>query len=630
MTTPVDDLPSNYRFADLTLDVARRCVTRQGQHVELKALDFDLLRFLVESAPNIVNADVLAEKVWGRHFVSPENVAQRVMLLRQSLADDATRPRYIETVRNKGYRLIPVVASVPAAAVNPPPAHRRWLTPAIGAALLVGLGVSAAAAYWLNGTPERPAPNPSSVAVLPFENLSPEPDDAYFAAGMQDEVVNQLTKLRALSVIPVRSGDGAQAILEVVRALDVATTLDGSVYYTKGRVRVVPRLVDIATGESLWSESYERELSDIFAIQSEIALEVARALSLELSAVERERIARVPTSDPRARDLYLMARTRDAYSSREGPMAIAEIEQALAFDPEFTEALVLYAHLRCAAAQIVDPQRFDEHIQLAEQAAHRALALDPELGGAHHVLGTILEAKKDWTGAEAAFQKAMSLNVPAASMAGYALLQLYVGKFSVFAREILEGARAATPHDETMHRFLAFIHAGRGEWARANQLYDLGIRRFEDDDAARSRVLNQRMHWLVGRDELDQARAYPIGDPLNASMLESLNDPQQALAKLSHAYAYAASVPGDPNRLRDISLWSGYFGDPVLALDSMRAATDERAVLIAYAWLPQLADMRRLPEFKTLLRDIGMVTYWQEYGWGDFCRRLGEHDFECD
>jgi TolB-like protein/DNA-binding winged helix-turn-helix (wHTH) protein len=626
MTTPVDGLPSNYRFADLTLDVARRCVTRQSRPVELKALDFDLLRFLVESAPNVVNADVLAEKVWGRHFVSPENVAQRVMLLRQSLADDANRPRYIETVRNKGYRLIPVVEGVPAAAVSPPPAHRR-LMPAIGAALLFGVGVSAAAAYWLNGTPERPTPNPSSVAVLPFEDLSPELDDAHFAAGMQDAVVNQLTKLRALSVIPVRSGNGAHAIPEIVRTLDVATMLGGSVYYTKGRVRVTPRLVDIATGKSLWSDSYERELSDIFAIQGEIALEVARALSLELSAVERERITRVPTSDARARDLYLMATTRDAYSSREGPMAIAEIEQALAFDPEFKEALVLYAHLRCAAAQIVDPQRFEEHIQLAEQAAHRALALDPELGSAHHVLGTILVTKKDWTGAEAAFQKAMSLNVPAASMAGYALLQLHVGKFSPFARQIFEGARAATPHDETTHRFLAFIHAGRGEWARANELYDLGIRRFEDDDAGLSRILNQRMHWLVGRDELEEARAYPIGDSLNASILESLNDPPQALAKLSQAYA--ASVPGDSTRLRDISLWSGHFGNAVLALDAMRAAIDERAVLIAYVWLPQLADMRRLPEFKTFLRDIGMVEYWQEYGWGDFCRHLGDDDFEC-
>ena len=140
MTTPSGvQPPSNYRFADLTLDPARRSVTREGQSIELKVLDFDLLRLLVESAPNVVNADVLAEKVWGRHFVSPENVAQRVMLLRQSLTDDANRPRYIETVRNKGYRLIPVVERVERerrsprgnGAVGsyrqwPPPCSSRW------------------------------------------------------------------------------------------------------------------------------------------------------------------------------------------------------------------------------------------------------------------------------------------------------------------------------------------------------------------------------------------------------------------------------------------------------------------------------------------------------------------------
>ena len=104
-------------------------------------------------------------------------------------------------------------------------------------------------------------------------------------------------------MIPVRPGAGAQrSIPEVVRGLNVATVLGGSVYYSEGRVRVTPRLTDAATGVSLWSNSYERELSDIFAIQSEIALDVARALSVELSAAERERVERVPTTDPQARD----------------------------------------------------------------------------------------------------------------------------------------------------------------------------------------------------------------------------------------------------------------------------------------------------------------------------------------
>ena len=150
MTKPADIPPSSYRFADLSLDVPRRSVTRRGQPIELKSLDFDLLRFLVESAPNVVNPDALAEKVWGRHYVSPENVAQRVMLLRQSLADDANRPRYIETVRNKGYRLIPIVERVPAE--HPATAQRqpRWLVPAT-TVLLAAVFLTVAATYWLGG-----------------------------------------------------------------------------------------------------------------------------------------------------------------------------------------------------------------------------------------------------------------------------------------------------------------------------------------------------------------------------------------------------------------------------------------------------------------------------------------------
>lgn len=624
MAPPADGLRSNHRFADLTLDVARRSVTRQGQPIELKALDFDLLRLLVEQAPNVVNADVLAEKVWGRHFVSPENVAQRVMLLRQSLSDDANKPRYIETVRNKGYRLIPIVETVSPAEPNGTP-RGRWMV-AAAAVLLLAI-VLAAVSYWLAGAP-RPPSSASSVAVLPFENLSPGPDDAHFAAGMQTEIVSQLTKLRTLSVIPVRPGDGAERpIREILRGLDVATVLRGSVYYIDGRVRVTTFLEQVSTGLSLWSETYDRELNDIFGIHSEIALEVARALSLQLSAAERERIEHVPTTDPRARDPYLMALTRDAFSVRESRTAIEEVEQALEFDDEFKEAWVLDSHLRCAAAQFTDVEHLDEHLERAEHAARRALALDRELGSAYAALGDVLQAKRDWIGAERAFQTAMNLNVPATDMVGYAMLQLYAGKFSPFARDLLEQARAAAPQDENKHRFLAFTHEGLGESARAKELYDLGAHRFASDDATAARMLNQQMHWLVGHGELEEARALPIADPLNAAMLDSLDDPPHALEKLRDP---DATFLGQRTSHRDIALWAGHFGAPQLAFEALHAAADERANQIAYAWLPQLAEMRELPEFKAYLREIGMVDYWKKYGWGDACRPFGKDDFKCD
>jgi DNA-binding winged helix-turn-helix (wHTH) protein len=114
-TTPQQ--ATRYQVADLLVDMAQRRVVRHGSAIELSALNFDLLRVLIEAAPNVVTYDDLAQKVWGRHFVSQENVAQRIKLLRQGLADDASEPRYIETVRGKGYRLIPSVqvVSVPVA-----------------------------------------------------------------------------------------------------------------------------------------------------------------------------------------------------------------------------------------------------------------------------------------------------------------------------------------------------------------------------------------------------------------------------------------------------------------------------------------------------------------------------------
>ncbi len=623
MTHPADSSTTIYRFADLTLDTARRRVLRGGGAVELKALDFDLLRFLVESAPNVVNAEVLAEKVWGRHFVSPENVAQRVMLLRQSLGDDANRPRYIETIRNKGYRLIPTVQTDLAELSPAAPERRPWLA-ATAITLVAAIGLTAAAGYWRGDVSEQPAPTPSSVAVLPFENQSPDPNDAFFAAGMQEEIVSQLTKISGLRVFLVRPIGGSQAsIADVARELNVATALGGSVYYSEGRVRVTPRLTQAASGATVWSQSYERELRDIFVIQSDVALDVARALSLELSVRERERVQRVPTANAKARDLYLRAIARQWRDTPEEMLrAIREVEAALTLDPAFIEAWVLDANLR-TVVQFYDPQNAAEHRERGERSARRALELGPEFGNAHAALGFALSLMKDWTDAEAAYRRARSLNVPLADMAAYAVLQLAVGNYP-FARQILEESRAAAPQNPTAHRFLMQANAAAGDWATATELYESGMSAFEPWREGP----NQRMHWLVGRQQPVDARMVPMDDPFNAAMLMSLDTPDTALAQVRHAYAVADT--GSPNRLRDISLWAGHFGDPVLALDALRAAVDEQGGQMVYAWMPQLAAMRRLPEFKAYARDIGLVAYWQKYGWPPACRPLPEEGFECD
>ncbi len=631
MSTPASNAPPVYRFADLTLDTGQRRVLRQGRTIDVSALNFDLLRQLVESAPNVVTAEVLAEKVWGRHFVSPENVSQRVMLLRQSLADDATRPRYVETVRNKGYRLIPSVEI--AAAEASAGARRRpllWASAGLVATVALAFGL-----YWRAAAPTAPAdappryaPPPNSVAVLPFDNLSPHPDDAYFAVGLHEAILSQLANVYDLHVAAraslQRFAGTQQSTSAIARELNVETVLDGSVRYADGRVLVTMHLADGATNTSLWSDSYERDFSKIFTIQTDIALEVAEALQAELLPDERARVARAPTTSLPAYTWYLQAVTRHRRETHEEALlAIGDLERALELDPNFAAAWVLYANLRTAAG-FRDPERAVEHRLQGEHAARRALELDPELGTAYTALGFVLAMKKDWAGGEAAYREALRRNVPLGEMSAYAMLTTVVADIA-HAREILEQELRLSPQNSTVRWGLMATNALLGDWDVAHAHYDAGTRLF----APWTEGNEVMMHLEIGRNELERARAIPAAGPINPIMIANLDDPQTALRELNRLYADPAVAEGPLNR-RDIALWAGHFGDAALALDAMRSLVAKASAQAVYLWLPQFEEMRQLPEFRALLRDLGIVAHWDAYGWPAICRRLDGDDFACD
>ena len=456
MTTPGSSPPPVYLFADLTLDTGQRRVLRQGRTIDLNTLNFDLLRLLVESAPNIVTSEVLAEKVWGRHFVSPENVAQRVMLLRQSLADDASQPRYIETVRNKGYRLVPSVQTTSRGQAPIASRRRRLILAAAGLVAASGVAIGM---YWRAAAPTEPAdtirayaPPPNSIAVLPFDNLSPDPDDAYFAVGLHEAILSQLANIREMHVIArasVQGYDGTQKPIPVIaRELNVETVLDGSVRYADGQVLVTMHLSDGATNTSLWSDSYEREFSNIFAIQNDIALEVAKALKAELLPAERERVVRAPTTSLPAYTLYLQAVARQRRATREEDLlAIGDVEQALELDRDFAAAWVLDANLR-TVAQITDPEHSRRASSQGEQAARRALELDPELGTAHAALGFCVGDEEGLDGRRSGVSRGHAAQCAARRNGGLRHAQFVGGQFCVRPRDLEEGLRV-NPQDST-------------------------------------------------------------------------------------------------------------------------------------------------------------------------------------
>ena len=267
-------------------------------------------------------------------------------------------------------------------------------------------------------SPSGAEPRPPSVAVLPFLNLSTDPENEFFADGITEDVIAQLSKIRALkvisrtSVMPFKKRE--QSLREIGAALQVGTLLEGSVRRAGGRVRIVAQLIDAETDRHLWAETYDRQLTDIFAIQSDVALQIASALEAELSLNERTRIHREPTSDVRAYQLYLKGRhSYTRYTDDGVRKGIEYFRQAIAADPEYALAYtglgLAYAELAAGIGEGI--LRPDLAFHEAREAITRALALDGELGEAHSVLALLkLIHDYDWTGSEREFKLALELS----------------------------------------------------------------------------------------------------------------------------------------------------------------------------------------------------------------------------
>ncbi|HEY0350478.1 MAG TPA: protein kinase, partial [Gemmatimonadales bacterium] len=308
---------------------------------------------------------------------------------------------------------------------------RATVSPAVEQAIMKALATtpadrfpSAAAFIEALTAPAGEQPRSPSVAVLPFRNLSADPENEFFADGITEDVIAQLSKIRSLKVISRTSvmqfKYREQSLREIGATLQVATLLEGSVRRAGARVRIVAQLIDAEADKHLWAETYDRQLTDIFAIQTDVALQIASALEAELSPDERKRIHRKPTSDVRAYQLYLQGRRcYSRYTGESIQKAIEYFRKAIAIDPDYalahTGLALTYAEL--AAGEGGAPVRPDQAYQEAKQAITRALALDDQLGEAHSVLALLKFTHDfDWAGAEREFKLALQLSPGAADI----------------------------------------------------------------------------------------------------------------------------------------------------------------------------------------------------------------------
>jgi serine/threonine-protein kinase len=311
---------------------------------------------------------------------------------------------------------------------------------------------------------------PASVAVLPFRNMSAEAENEFFADGITEDVIAQLSKIRSLKVISrasvLRFKKREQGLREIGGALQVATILDGSVRRAGNRVRIVASLIDPEADEHLWTETYDRELTDIFAIQTDVSLQIAAALKAELSYDERTRLRREPTTNVHAYQLYLQGRYWAARYTPESMQKAAEYyEKAIAADAGFALAHSALAQVYAEMA-IGGEIKETEPIRRSRAAVTRALAIDDALGDAHAVSALIKFTQDfDWAAAEDEFKLALELSPGSADI--YDHYGWLLGSMCRFD-EALHMVRRAHELDPLAHRTdvaSMLVRAGRYEAA---------------------------------------------------------------------------------------------------------------------------------------------------------------------
>jgi len=393
---------------------------KNGIKVKLHAQPLAVLKVLLEHPGEVVTRDELQLKLWGNNtFVDFEHgLNKAINKLREALNDDADTPRYIQTLPRRGYRFIaPIAVPKPAeSAVPPEKAKSRWRFWAAFAS--AGLVLFALGIYWfgIHGRASQALPRGKAMlAVLPFENMSGDQSEDYFADGLTEEMIAQLGQLQPanLGVIArtsaMRYKHTKESVAQIGHELGVSYLLEGSVRLAGQRVRITAQLIQATDQTHLWAESYETPLTDILKVQREIAERITGSLQLKLLSSQKNLLSDVDF-DAEAYRKYLLGLNEARKGTRESQKkAIQYFQDASVIDPNDARPYAALAEAYSASVPYYMGPR--EAWPLIEQAAHKALQINPNLASAHVTLGdTALLMDWDWPAAKAEYDRALEIN----------------------------------------------------------------------------------------------------------------------------------------------------------------------------------------------------------------------------
>ena len=408
------------RFGTFEVDLEAGELYKQGLKVKLQEQTFQVLAALIERPREIVTREELRKRLWPDTVVDfDRGLNKSINRLRETLGDDANNPRFIETLPQRGYRFLLPVENVqpeqlprglpPKAAAPARGINRRVLLAAAGLLIAALLGLLGYFGLKPHGRPVE------SIAVLPLENLSGDPAKEYFSEGMTDELIGEIARITPLRVISRTSamkykGVTRKLLPEIARELNVDVIVEGTVVESGGKVRISAQLIRARDDRHLWSGKYERELTDVLGLQSEVARAIAEEIRIKLTPQGQSHVARNRPVHTEAYEAYL----KGNYFLYKGIPGVAKsidlFTQAVRLDPGHADSHAGLAQALVYAA-VYGLRPSADAFPAARASAIQALAIDEGNGQAHNALADFKKGYEwDLAGAEAEYRRALQLN----------------------------------------------------------------------------------------------------------------------------------------------------------------------------------------------------------------------------
>jgi len=623
---------NDFRVGSWLIEPSLNTISQNGRSTRVEPKVMEVLVCLSRHAGNSVSKEELLETVWRDTFVSDDVLKRSISELRRVFEDDARESRIIETIPKRGYRLLAKVEPVNGYVANRaelqpsestvPTNRRAWK---INLALAAGVALVCAFLLVLNPSGLRDRlfgrniPVINSLAVLPLQNLSGDPSQDYFADGMTEELITELSRLSSLRVISrtsiMRYKTANKSVAEIARELGVEGIIAGSVLRSGDQVRITAQLIYAPQDRNIWAQSYERDAKDVLALQSAVASSIAGEIRVQMRPGEQARLSSSRPVNLKAHEAYLQGRyhlqqaqyavfkkNKGKLNQEEADKAIEYFQQAIQEDPNYAPPYVGVWEA-WQASQL--PPR--DSAPRARPMVLKALQLDDTMADAHHAMAAILQsADWNWLESEKEYQRAIRLGPSNADVHGdYSDLLFWLGR----TQEAMQEAELAQVLDPKNERMANAYYMTR-QFDRAIELYHSRAQMMPGDFYPHYALSN--IYSLTGRQPEAIAELQKM---LTILEYQELADTVgQVYARSGYQQAlrvFAKQLEGVYSRTTYIPAWYiasiyGFGDEKDRAFAWLERGYQARDGMEDLAFDPQWDPLRSDPRFKDLVRRMGL------------------------